>query len=57
MCVLFGVVGMIYEVRLNVIVDVVIICLKIGNVVILCGSFFVIYFNKVIVSVIYWVFK
>lgn len=56
-CVLFGVVGMIYEVRLNVIVDVVIFCLKIGNVVVLWGSFLVIYSNKVFVNVIYRVFE
>lgn len=42
---------MIYEVRLNVIVDAVIFCLKIGNVVVFRGSLLVIYSNKVFVSV------
>lgn len=38
-CVLFGVIGIIYESCLNVIVDVGVLCLKLGNVVILCGGF------------------
>lgn len=52
MCVLLGVVGIIYELWLNVIIDVVSLCLKFGNVIILCGGFEVIYFNQVIVCCI-----
>lgn len=48
---LLGVIVMIYEVCLNVIVDVVVLCIKVGNGVILCGGFEVIYFNIVIVVV------
>lgn len=38
MCILLGVVCMIYEVCFNVIVDVGVLCFKLGNVVILCGG-------------------
>lgn len=56
-CVLLGVVGVIYEVCLNVIVDVVFLCLKIGNVVILCGGKEMYCMNVVIVCVIQKVLK
>lgn len=56
-CVLLGVIVMIYEVCLNVIVEVVVLCLKVGNGVILCGGFEVIYFNIVIVQVFVGVLK
>lgn len=50
MCVLIGVIGIIYELCLNVIVDVVVLCVKVGNVCILCGGFEVFVFNCVIVG-------
>lgn len=50
--VLFGVIGIIYEFRFNVIVDVFVFCFKIGNVVILWGGSDVIDFNKVLMFVI-----
>lgn len=43
--VLLGVIGMIFEVCFNVMVDVLVLCFKIGNVVILCGGKEVFYFN------------
>lgn len=41
----FGVIGMIYEVCLNVMVDVIGLVLKSGNVIVLKGGFLVILFN------------
>lgn len=40
-----GVVGIIFEVWLNVIVDVIVLIFKFGNVVILCGGKEVVWFN------------
>lgn len=51
-CVLFGVVGVIYEVCFNVIIDIVVLCLKIGNVSILCGGKEIFFFNMELVKVI-----
>lgn len=51
-CVLLGVIGVIYEVCFNVMVDVVFLCLKIGNVVILCGGKEIWCINVVMVKVI-----
>lgn len=45
---LLGVVGVIYESCLNVIVDVGVLCFKVGNVVILCGGLESFYLLKVI---------
>lgn len=56
-CVLLGVIGVIYEVCLNVMVDVVLLCLKIGNVVILCGGKEMCCINVVMVVVIQDVLK
>lgn len=50
MCILFGVVCMIYEVWFNVIVDVGVLCFKLGNVVILCGGKEVLDMSLVIVE-------
>lgn len=52
MCVLFGVIGIIYELCLNVMIDVVVLCLKFGNVMILCGGFEVFELNVVFVKLI-----
>lgn len=46
---------MIYELCLNVMVDVVVLCFKVGNVVILCGGKEVLYFNLVLVVCLYYV--
>lgn len=51
-CVFFGVVGVIYEVCFNVIIDIVVLCLKTGNVVILCGGKEMFFFNMELVKVI-----
>lgn len=40
-----GVIGIIYELWLNVIIDVVSFCFKLGNVVIFWGGKEVFYFN------------
>lgn len=56
MCVLFGVVGVIYEVCFNVIVDIVVLVLCLGNVVVLCGGSVVCDLNMVLVEIMCDVF-
>lgn len=51
-CVLIGVIGIVYESWFNVIVDVVVLCVMVGNVVILCGGLEVVVSNCVIYVVL-----
>lgn len=44
-CVFFGVIGIIYEFCLNVMIDVVSLVFKLGNVVIFCGGKEVFFLN------------
>lgn len=47
---LFGVVGVIYEVWLNVMIDILVFVFKSGNVVVLCGGLVVENSNCVLVE-------
>lgn len=55
--VFLGVIGIVFELRFNVIFDVFVFCLKLGNVFVLKGSCDVYYFNIVIVKLIYEVLE